>query len=62
MSVFVFHYSKKMMRNIDGVCHHIDTLMYYYLVEAKTMRYNDICLRPFAYNLDIFSTCLIHVM
>ena len=45
-----------MMKDIDGVCHHIDLLIHRYLVDADTMRSKDIILRPFAYNFDVFST------
>ena len=43
------------MKDDDGVYRHIDPLIHRYLVEVYTMRSNDICLRPFFYNFDIFN-------
>ena len=49
------HHPNRMMRDVDGVCRHIDPLIHRYLVDATVMRYKGIMLRPFAYNFNIFS-------
>ena len=55
---FVYlHRLNKMMKDVDGVCRYIDPLIYRYLVDATTMRSNDMALRPFASNFDVFSQC-----
>ena len=51
------HRSNKMMKDVDGVCRHIDPLIHRYLVDANVMRSNDEMLRPFAYNFNVFSQC-----
>ena len=51
------HRSNRMMKDVDGVCRHIDPLIHRYLVDANVMRCNDEMLRPFAYNFNVFSQC-----
>ena len=48
------HRPNKMMKDFNGVCRHIDRLIHHYLVNAVVMRSDDIKLRPFAYNFDVF--------
>ena len=48
------HRPNKMVKDVDGVCRHIDPLIHRYLVDAEAMRSDDIDLRPFAYNFDVF--------
>ena len=45
------------MKDVDGICRHIDPLIHRYLNDAATMRSTDIRLRPFAYNFDVISSC-----
>ena len=49
------HCPNKTMKDIDGVRRHIDPLIHRYLVDAAAMSSNDIALRLFAYNFDVFS-------
>ena len=51
------HRPNRMMNNVDGVCRHIDLFIHRYLFDATVMRFNDITLRPFAYNFNVFSQC-----
>ena len=51
------HRLNKMMKDIDSVCRHIDPLIHHYLVDAAVERSDDIMLRSFAYNFDVFSRC-----
>ena len=51
------HRPNKMMKDVDGFCRHIDPLIHRYLVDAAVMRSDDIVLRPFPYNFDVFSQC-----
>ena len=44
-----------MMKDVDGAYRHIDPLIHRYLVEATVMRSKDIMLRPFVYNVNVFS-------
>ena len=46
-----------MMKNVDGLSHHIDKLIHHYLVQPCYMRANDIVLRLFDYCYDTFTTC-----
>ena len=46
-----------MMKNVDGLSHHIDKLIHHYLVQPYYMQANDIILRPFDYCYDTFTTC-----
>ena len=52
------HRPNKMMKDVDGVCRHIDPLIHRYLVDAAAMRSDDMDLRPFTYNLYIFLNVL----
>ena len=56
------HRPNKMMKDVDGVCRHIDPLIRRYLVDAAAMRSDDIALRIFAYNFDVFLNVLTLVM
>ena len=51
-----------MMKDVDGICRHIEPLIHHYLFAATTMRSKEIMLRHFAYNFDIFHNVLTHVM
>ena len=46
-----------MMKDMNGLSHHIDILIHRYLVQAYHMRANDIEIRPFTYCCDTFNTC-----
>ena len=46
-----------MMKDVDGVCRHIDPLIHCYLVDAAVLHSADKMLRPFAYKFDVFSRC-----
>ena len=60
---FVYiHCLNKMMKGVDGFCRHIDPLIHRYLVNATTIRSDDIKLRPFAYNFDFPPNFLTHIM
>ena len=50
------------MKDIDGVRRHIDPLIHRYLVDAAAMSSNDIALRRFAYNFDVFPNILTFVI
>ena len=56
------HRPNKMMKDVDGVCRHIDPLIHRYLVDAAVMHSAEKMLRPFAYNFDVFLDVLTHVM
>ena len=56
------HRLNKMMKDVDDVCRHINTLIYRYLVDAAAMRSGDIALRPVAYNFDFAPNVLTLVM
>ena len=45
------------MKDVDGICRHIDPLIHRYLNDVATMCSTDIRLPPFAYNFDVFSSC-----
>ena len=45
------------MKDVDGICCHIDPLIHRYLDDTATMRSTDIQMRPFAYNFDVFYSC-----
>ena len=49
------HRRNSMIKNVNGVCRHIDPLIHRYLVDATIMRFKDITLRPFSYNFNVFS-------
>ena len=51
------HRPNKMMKDVDGVCRHIDPLFHRYLVDAAVLYSADKILRPYAYNFDVFSQC-----
>ena len=51
------HRPNKMMKDVDGICHHIDPLIHRYLNDATTMLSTDIRLRSFACNFDVFTSC-----
>ena len=51
------HRPNRMMKDVDGICRHIDPLIHRYLNNAATMRSTDIGLRLFVYNFDVFSSC-----
>ena len=51
------HRVNRMMKDVDGVCRHIDPLIHRYLVGAAVLHSADKILRPFAYNYDVFSRC-----
>jgi len=51
------HRPNKVMKDVHCVCRHIDPLIHRYLVDAAVMRSDDIVLRPFPYNFDVFSQC-----
>ena len=46
-----------MIKDADGVCRYIDSLIHRYLVESFTMYFNDIYLRPSTDNFYVFPTC-----
>ena len=56
------HRPNKMMKDVDGVCRYIDPLIRRYLFDAAAMRSDDIALRIFAYNFDVFLNVLTLVM
>ena len=41
------------MKDVDGVCRHIDLLIHRYLVDVADTHSDDIMLRPFVYNFDV---------
>ena len=43
-----------MMKDMDAILRYIDPLIHKYLVIAFNMHTDDICLRSFAYNFDVF--------
>ena len=56
------HRPNRMMKDVDGVCRHINPLIQRYLVDATTMPSKEILLRSFPYNVDVFHNVLTHVM
>ena len=56
------HRPNKIMKDVDGVCRHIDPLIHRYLVDAAVLHSADKILRPFAYDFDVFFDVLTHVM
>ena len=45
------------MKDVDSIYRHINPLIHRYLLDTATMHSKDIHLRPFTYNLDVFSSC-----
>ena len=56
------HRVNRMMKDVDGVCRHIDPLIHRYLVGAAALHSANKLLRPFAYNYDVFLDVLTRVM
>ena len=56
------HRPNKTMKDVDGVCRHIDPLTYRYLVDTAAMRSDDIMLQSFANNFDVCFDVLVHVV
>ena len=50
------------MKDVDGVCRHIDPLIHRYLVDEAVLHSADKISRPFAYNFDVFLDVLTYVM
>ena len=44
------------MKDVDGICRHIDPLIHRYLIEAAAVLSTDIRLQPFMYKRDVFSS------
>ena len=45
-----------MMKDVDGLSHHIDSLIHRFIVQDYSMRAKDIIRRPFAYCHDTFTS------
>ena len=56
------HRPNKTMKDVDGVCRHIDPLTYRYLVDTAAMRSDDIMLQYFTNNFDVCFDVLVHVV
>ena len=51
------YFPNKMIKDVDGVCRHIDPHIHRYLVGATAIHSKEILLRPFDFNFDVFLTC-----